>query len=245
VTTPNDPTMSHSSLDAVIAAYKLGVEAGEVPNRQVLLDQHPEHIDALHAFFAYLDRMDRVGSPLRIAGGLDETNADEINGRNVPPMIRYFGDYELLEEIARGGMGIVYKARQSSLNRVVALKMILRGAFASAKEVARFRAEAESAANLDNPHIVPIHEVGEHEGQQYFSMKFVEGTSLAKHPRGNARRWPERWWPWFRQLPCRSYSRFHASRLPGDSPSHTRVRRCTVSKLKTMRRTSCVSNHQD
>ena len=116
MTTPNDPTMSHDSLDAVIAAYMLAVEAGDVPNRQDLLDQHPEHADALRAFFADLDRMDRVASPLRIADALEATGASDANGHTALPTVRYFGDYELLEEIARGGMGIVYKARQVSLS---------------------------------------------------------------------------------------------------------------------------------
>ena len=94
--------------------------------------------------------------------------------------VRYFGDYELVKVLGEGGMGIVYKARQLSLNRAVALKMIKAARFAGADEVRRFQNESEAVAQLDHPNIVPIFEVGQFEDQHYFSMKLIGGESLDK-----------------------------------------------------------------
>jgi serine/threonine protein kinase len=90
------------------------------------------------------------------------------------------GDYELLERIGHGGMGVVYKARQVSLNRFVALKMLPFGRFTRDDFVKRFQAEAEAAAQLQHPNIVAIHENGERDGQHYFAMEYIQGPNLAE-----------------------------------------------------------------
>ena len=146
--------------------------AGERPSIGSYHERFPDHGDLVERAFGDVTRIEArrtasVGEPSILARGLE------------PP--RRFGDYELLGELARGGMGVVYRARQVSLDRVVALKMILSGQFASEAEIRRFRAEAEAAAQLDHPNIVPIFEVGRHQGHAFFSMKLIGGGNLARH----------------------------------------------------------------
>src|SRR3984957_19235453 len=179
-----NPT-SHDStrdcqLEAILHTYLQAVDAGRSPDRDAMLRQHPDLASELAGFFANQDEVARLAhgmaDPARAAVSATQALKPAAGEPPVPAAgtrLRYFGDYELLEEIARGGMGVVYKARQVSLNRIVALKMILAGQLASPEDVRRFHTEAEAAANLDHPNIVPIYEVGEHYGLHYFSIKLI------------------------------------------------------------------------
>ena len=167
------PTQSSNALDRIIAEYLASEESGNAPSPDEVVTEHPDLAEELRKFFANRDELAAAlpGEPPR--------------NQFVPPTVRYFGDYELIDEIARGGMGVVYRARQTSLNRIVAIKMILSGHLAGEDDVKRFKTEAEATANLKHVGIVPVHEVGMHEGQHYFSMDYIEGRSLAEIVREN------------------------------------------------------------
>ncbi len=189
-------------LNEVLAGYLESFEAGRVPDRSELLARHPDLAGELAAFFANRDHLDRLTAPLRDHrasvvpfhgagranhptwdGDADASDLDANLLGHQGQTVTYFGDYELLEILAEGGMGVVYKVRQVSLDRFLALKMVRAGRFSTPEDLQRFRMEAEAAAHLDHPHIVPIHEIGEYEGRHYFSMKLVDGGNLAEHVR--------------------------------------------------------------
>lgn len=164
-------------LDGILAKTRGGAAA----SLEELIATHP-HLDReLRELWATIQITEDFASFDGLFEATDETPRDGVDPKasgSFEP--RDCGDYELLEELGRGGMGVVYKARQKNLDRIVALKMILRGDLASPADLARFRAEAEAAAQLHHPHIVPVYEVGEIDGRPFFSMKLIEGTTLAR-----------------------------------------------------------------
>ncbi|MEX0717229.1 MAG: serine/threonine-protein kinase [Planctomycetaceae bacterium] len=150
--------------------YVEALHRGEVSQARRMVADDPE----LAALAACVDSLDHL-APSPAGGGVESVAEERIADGTV------FGNYELLAEIGRGGMGVVYRARQRDLDRVVALKMIRSSRFASADELRRFHLESRAAGKLRHPHIVGIHEVGEHAGQPFFTMDCVEGESLAEH----------------------------------------------------------------
>jgi serine/threonine protein kinase len=155
-------------LNAIVAEYLEAAENGRTPDQSEVVRRYPEFQAELIDFFASQKEVSRVAGTLRRAAAPSVSN----RGGN------RFGNFELLAEIGRGGMGVVYKAKQLNLGRVVALKMILAGRLASETDIQRFQTEAEIVAKLDHPHIVPILEFGQEDGHPYFTMKLIDGPSL-------------------------------------------------------------------
>jgi tetratricopeptide (TPR) repeat protein len=183
---PCDVRERNDRLEEAVVAYFEAVESGHTPDRSQWAARYPELAAELAEFFASQDQVDSWTAPLRevaLAASLNygDGNVTQCDTPGSPATFsqRIVGDYELLEEIARGGMGVIFKARQISAKRTVALKMILAGPYASPADLQRFRAEAEAAAQLDHPNIVPLYGVGEDNGRPYFSMKLIEGGNLA------------------------------------------------------------------
>jgi serine/threonine-protein kinase len=163
-----------SLLDRVLRSS----QAGATNALEDVIREHPDLSTELRELWATMQIAEDLGSHSDLFDLPQTLGSDPPTGAANPP--DDCGDYELIEELGRGGMGVVYRARQISLDRVVALKMILRGDDASSTDLVRFRAEAESAAQLQHPSIVPVYEVGDVDGRPFFSMKLIKGTTLAK-----------------------------------------------------------------
>jgi serine/threonine protein kinase len=196
----NNNSEREKRLNEVLLAYVEAVQEGRVPDRQQLLSGHPEIAAELREFLALRDQMDLLTAPLREAALASESAPRELSeprgsggaaplpgsleeGPNQPPVaapeLGQVGEFRLLREIGRGGMGIVYEAHQSSLNRRVALKVLPFVAALDPKQLQRFQNEAQAAAQLHHTNIVPVFAVGCERGVHYYAMQYIEGQSLA------------------------------------------------------------------
>src|SRR5438034_10297994 len=180
----DDLSFAEASTLDLLDAYLAELHAGRRPDRARWQAEHPElppHLDCL-------DRLDGLAAP---PSPDPSATLPFIPGDAAPPSavgeLVAEGRYELLEELGRGGMGVVYKARQVGLERVVALKMILAGSMASEEQLRRFQAEAKVAARVQHAHVVQVYETGQVNGLPYLVMQYVDGSSLSQRVRAGPR----------------------------------------------------------
>jgi tRNA A-37 threonylcarbamoyl transferase component Bud32 len=180
---PDEPLVGpgrEDRLNEVLAAYLEAVENGPIPDAEQWQARYPEFARELANFIANEENLAQRAAALRNAPSTTPTLPQNgLLGEGSPfAPGKVIGGCELLQELGRGGMGVVFKAREVSLNRTVAVKMILNGSLAAPAARQRFQAEAKAAARLDHPNIVPVYHVGEHEGQPYLCLKLIEGGGL-------------------------------------------------------------------
>jgi len=181
---PDDRASREERLDKVVAEYLAALDAGDRPDPESWIARYPEFAEELREFAAENQALHSSTESLREL--ISETQVDaapwsiddlrEFARQTGAPLLE---DYELLDEIGRGGMGAILRARQKSLNRLVAVKVVLAERFLAPQEGQRFRLEAEAAAGLDHPNIVPVYEVGHVGPYHFYCMKLIEGDSLA------------------------------------------------------------------
>ena len=164
---PDEPASEKTEPDFnLLDSYLRELQAGQRPNRAEFLARYPE----LESMLDCLEGLEELAPVTELPAAPSDTLVTETG----------FANYELLEEIGRGGMGVIWKARQKDLDRLVAIKMILTSHLASEVQVERFVAEAKAMARLHHPHVVRIHETGRADGQHYFVMEYIAGPSLAE-----------------------------------------------------------------
>jgi serine/threonine protein kinase len=164
-------------LNEVLLGYMEAAQAGRAPDQNRLLAEYPDLRPELEEFFACRDEVERLAAPWR-SSTRREAPASE-SGEGKPPSLGELGDFRLLREVGRGGMGVVYEAEQISLRRRVALKVLPFAAAVDPRQLQRFRNEALAAGHLRHEHIVPVHAVGSDRGVHYYAMQFIDGQSLA------------------------------------------------------------------
>jgi WD40 repeat protein/serine/threonine protein kinase len=167
--------LAESTLAALVDELTDRLQAGEIVDLEAFIGRHPEHAQALRQLAPALEMM----GELKRSGAWDAASSG-ISGREPRPEMGVLGDFRIIREIGRGGMGIVYEARQLSLDRRVALKVLPLAAALDSKQLQRFQLEAHAAACLHHTNIVPVHAVGCERGVPFYAMQYIEGRSLAQ-----------------------------------------------------------------